>query len=288
MRVLPLLAVTGLCILRGYAQEVKPSPVLNIVREAIKEGRGSAHERVEADYAAAFRKANFPEHYVALASMSGPNEVWFVQPMPSFAINEEYEKAAAKEPLKSALGLLDARDGELRASSRTIWAVYRPDLSYKPEKFGGMKIHYSDVGTFRVKMGRGMDFDEGAKTYFANYGKANVDLCVLAYEVTAGAPGGTYLFFTMMDSMKVLDGDAERSKALMDVMGKEKFAEFMKGMGDVIVSIEDNLFEVKPGMSYPAQSTVDRDPDFWKPKTTAAAAVAQPVRPATPHAVENR
>ena len=93
------------------------------------------------------------------------------------------------------------------------------------------------------------------------------------------------LFFTMMDSMKVLDGDAERSKALMETMGKEKFAEFMKGMSDVILSIEDNLFEVKPGMSYPSKATVDKDPDFWKPKTAPVAAVAQP---ATPHAVEKR
>jgi hypothetical protein len=31
--------------------------------------------------------------------------------------------------------MLEAREGELRASSRTIWAAFRPDLSYHPEKF---------------------------------------------------------------------------------------------------------------------------------------------------------
>src|ERR1700752_818185 len=123
-----LLVVTGLSILPTFAQEgQKPAPVLNIFREAIKEGRSAAHEKVEADYAATFRKANHPAHYIGLAAMSGPSEVWFIEPMPSFAANEDYEKASEKEPLKSAIAMLDARDGELRASSRQIWAVYRPD-----------------------------------------------------------------------------------------------------------------------------------------------------------------
>src|SRR5579863_8705457 len=126
-------------------------------------------------------------------------------------------------------------------------------------------------------MGQAQDFAEGAKTYFGAFAKANVDMCVLTYEVTAGAPSGTYLFFTMMDSMKVLDGDAERSKKMMDAMGKDSFDKFMKSMGDVIVSIEDNLFEVKPGMSYASKATMDKDPEFWKPK-----AAMKPVAAAAP------
>jgi hypothetical protein len=258
--------VTGIGIVPMFAQEgMKPAPVLSIGRESIKEGKGAAHEKVEADYAATFRKANFPGHYIAMAAMSGTNEVWFVQPMPSFAANDDFEKATDEEPLKTALALMDERDGELRASSRTMWAVYRPDLSYRPEKFNPAKTRIVDVGIFRVRLGRSEDFISGAKTYFGGYAKGNVDLCILAYQVTAGAPAGTYLFFTMMDSMKVLDGEPERMKAVMDGMGQDKFAQLMKGSGDVFVSIEDTLLEVKPGMSYPPQSMVDADPGFWKP-----------------------
>jgi hypothetical protein len=259
--------VTGIGIVPMFAQEgTKPAPVLSIGRESIKEGRTAAHEKVEADYAATFRKANFPGHYIAMATISGANEVWFIQPMASFVANEDFEKATDKEPLKSALALMDSRDGELRTTSRTIWAVYRPDLSYKPETFNPAKSHFVEVGTFRVRLGRSDDFAQGAKAYFGGFAKANVDLCILGYEITAGAPSGTYLFFTPMDSMKVLDGDAGRAKAVREGPRQEGFAQLMKGLGDVVLSIEHTLLEVKPGMSYPSQAMIDADPGFWKPK----------------------
>jgi hypothetical protein len=274
---LTLVALSGIGILPSFAQDgSKPAPVIEIFREAIKEGRGAAHEKVEADYAATFRKANHPARYVALASLSGPGEVWFIQPTPSFAANEDYEKASEKEPLKSAVAMLDARDGELRASSRTIWAAFRPDLSYHPEKFNGAKTRYVMVGTFRLRLGRDADFLTGAKTYYSAFDSAHIDECTLAYQVVAGAPSGSYLFFSMMDSMKTLDGGPARMQAVQQAMGVGNFAQFMKGMGDLFVSIENTLLEVKPGMSYAPQSMIDADPGFWKPKPAVKPAAAAP------------
>jgi hypothetical protein len=274
-----LVALAGIGVLPVLAQEgSKPAPVLQILREAVKEGRGAAHEKVEADYAATFRRANYPGRYIALAAISGPSQVWFIEPMPSFAVTEEYDKAAQKEPLKSAIAMVESRDGELRAASRAIWAVYRPDLSYRPEKFNAAKTRYVMAGTLRVKLGHEEDFLAGAKTYFGGFQKANIDQCVLAYQVVAGAPAGTYLFFTMMDSMKALDGEPARMQAMQQAMGQENFSRLMKSAGDTFVSIEDTLFQVKPGMSYPPQDMVDADPGFWKPKPAAkpASAAAAP------------
>lgn len=268
-----LFAATGLAVVPSSAQSV-PAPVIEIFREAIKEGRGPAHEKVESDYVGAFRKANHPAHYVALTAMSGSSEVWFIQPTPSFGANEDYEKASEKEPLKSALSMLEARDGELRASSRTIWAAFRPDLSYHPEKFAGAKPRYVMAGTFRVRLGRDGDFVAGAKQYFGAFDKAHIDECILAYQVVAGAPSGTYLFFTMMNSMKEMDQQPVRMQAVQQAMGADTFAQFMKGTGDLFVSIEDTLLEVKPGMSYPSQQMIDADPVFWKPKPALKPAAA--------------
>ncbi len=264
----PLLLIASAGILPMFAQEgMKPAPVLNIDREFIKEGKDAAHEKVEGEWAATLRKANFPGHYFAFASISGPDEVFFVQPMASFAANEEIEKAGEKEPLKGAVEQLGARDGELRTGSRTLWAVYRPDLSYKPENVNMAKLRYVEVGTYLVKLGNEEDFVNGAKALLGGYGKGNIDVSVLGYRVTAGAPVGTYLFVTMMDSMKVVDGEPERRKAIAGAMGQDSYSQLMKSMGDVLVSVENNLFEVKPGMSYPPQAVVDADPGFWKPKS---------------------
>jgi hypothetical protein len=239
-----------------FAQEpAKVAPVLNIDRESIKEGKGAAHEKLEADWAAVYRKANFPGHYYAIAAISGPGQVWFLQPMASFAAGEELEKAGGKEPLKSALESIEERDGEVRSGSRALWAVYRPDLSYKPESFNIAKTRYMKVQTIRVNLGKEGDFPGLAKDRFSAYAKAGANLCVLAYEVTAGEPAGTYLFFQMMDSMKALDVTPEIRN--LDRQMAFSVAEF----------IEDNLFEVKPAMSYPPKNVLDADPGFWKPKT---------------------
>lgn len=277
----PLLLVTGISLAPLLAQEaMKPAPVINIDIELIKEGKTAAHEKVEGEWSATLRKAGYPAHYYALSAMSGTQQVWWIEPLASFAANEEHEKFTAKEPLKSSLDALDARDGEMRVSSRQMWAVYRPDLSYKPESCNVAKTRYVDVATYRIKLGKDDDLAGGAKAIFGAYGKGNVDMCILGYEVTAGAPAGTFLFVNMMDSMKFLDAQPERSKALRAGMGESAFQQLMKGTGDVFVSMEDALFEVKPGMSLPTQSVMDADPGFWKPKsTTKAGAGAMTVLP---------
>jgi hypothetical protein len=67
------------------------------------------------------------------------------------------EKFSEQEPLKTSLDNLDLRNGELRASSRQMWAVYRPDFSYKPENLKLAKTRYGDVATFRLKVGKDDD-----------------------------------------------------------------------------------------------------------------------------------
>ncbi len=273
-------AVLGIGMLPLAAQEFKPAPVLEIIREGVKEGRAAAHEKVETEYAAAFRKANYPGHYVAMAATSGPSEAWFIVPMASFAASEEYDKAAEKEPLKSALAMMDSRDGELRSGSRTMWAVYRPDLSYGVERFNPGKTRYVTVGSMRVRLGRDEDFAEGAKMYFAAWKKANLDETTLGYQVVAGAPAGTYLFFTMNQSMAALDKEPEHMQAVQEAMGKEEFAKFMKGSGEMFLSMEDTILQVKPAMSYPPQALIDADPAFWKPRPVAKAVTGEATREA--------
>jgi hypothetical protein len=248
---------------------VKPAPVIKIDIETVKEGRTAAHEKVEAEWSATLRKAGAPMHYYALDSLSGLSQVWFVQPMPSFAVNEEYGRFNAKEPLRNSVETLDSRDGELRTSSRRMWAVYRPDLSYKPESVNLAKTRFVDVATYRIKLGKDEDLAAGVKAIFAAYAKGNVDMPILGYEVTAGAPSGTFLFAILMDSMKFLDAEPERVKAMKAGMPESTYDQLMKGTGDVFVSMEHNLFEVKPVMSLPSQAVMDADPAFWKTRAAA-------------------
>jgi hypothetical protein len=256
-----------------FSQEAPagPPPVLQIQREVIKEGKTAAHEKTEAEFVRAFRKAKFPGHYLAITTMSGAGEVWFLDPYPSFATWEQYQNEQDKEPLKSELEMAEAHDGPLREPGRSMWAVYRKDMSYRPEMLNVGKTRFVTIGTYRVRLGHDEDMRAGAKAILEAYQKGNIEATLLCYQVVEGAASGTYLFFSTMDSLKALDDMPARQRALSEAMGADNYRQLMKGSGDTFVSIDSNLFAVSPAMSYVAKATADQDPEFWNPKPAAAA-----------------
>jgi hypothetical protein len=266
-------AALAACAPLAFAQSPAPNEppaVLQIQREAIKEGKGAAHRKVEQDYPSTFRKNKFPFHYLALSSESGPGEVLFLQAFPSFAALEEGDSLIGKAPLKNELELLEARDGELRSETRTLTTVFRKDLSYLPANpipIG--KLRYVMIDTYRVKLGQSESLVSGAKVLLGGYQKVNLPVTILCYQVIAGAPNGVYLFLIGMDSLKQLDALQAQDKALADAVGADALRSITKGEGDVFQTMESNLYSVSPEMSYLTKEEEDVDPAFWRPKVTA-------------------
>ena len=261
MKTVLLAAVFASSVIPMYAQPAGPPPVLSILRETVKEGKGAAHRRVEQDYANTFRRNKFPFHYIGLSPVSGPNEVLFLEAYPSFAALEESDKLSDKAPLKNELELVEARDGELRSNSRSMTAVYRKDMSYDPpDGVSLVKTHYMMISTYRVKLGKDEELMAGGKMILAALEKAHSNAPVLTYQVVAGAPDGVYLFFFPMASMKEMDDQPAREKAMMDAMGEDNFRKLMSGAGDVFLTMENALYSVTPQMSYVSKETEDADP----------------------------
>lgn len=255
------------------AQAPEPPAVVQITRELIKEGKAPAHTRTEQAEANALRKNKFPFHYLGLDAISGANEVVFLSAYPSFAAMDQGHMESEKQPLKSEMEQLDARDGEYRTSTRGMTSVFRKDLSYLPENGISIgKTHVVMLLTYRVRIGKEDDFMSGAKMLLEAYAKAKLDTPILAYQVVAGSQEGVYLFFVPMASLKALDQSPAREKELMDAMGPDNFRQLMKGAGEVFASMESQLYAVSPEMSYVSKATEDEDPAFWRPKPAAAGA----------------
>jgi hypothetical protein len=248
------------------AQNHELPAVMEIIRETVKEGHSAAHEKVEADWAGAMRKHNLPVHSLALTTMTGPSEAWFLVPYKSFAEVEQAQQESQKPALKAEFDMLEARDGELRSNSRTMYAVYRKDMSYRPELVNIGKTRYIGITTFRLKLGHIEDFMAGSKKFLEADEKAGLKRPQVAYEVVAGAPVDLFLFFEPMESLKTVDEMPSQDKAVREAMGNEDFQQLMKGAGDVFTSIEYSLFAVNPKMSYVSKDTEDVDPTFWRPK----------------------
>jgi|ERR1041385_4471363 hypothetical protein len=246
-----------------------PPNIVRIIREDIKPGRSAAHEKVEMGYVRAFSKSKYG-HYLALETITGPGEAWFVEPYESYAALENSIRIAESQPLKSELDQLDAQDGEMRTGGRNMIATYQKAFSYRPGPADMGKARYVSISVLRIRPGRNGDFAERTKLLNEAFEKSKNPQGTAVYSVASGAPAGTFLVFRGMTSLKSMDPDSSRM-SMADAFGQENLARFQKLQQEVILSNENILFGINPRMSYPPKEFVTSDPDFWAPKPKTAA-----------------
>jgi hypothetical protein len=258
---------------RMLAQEPPPPPkILQVFREEVKPGKGPAHEKVEAGWPAAFAKANWPSHYLALVSMTGPSEAWFVTGYDSLAAWEKDTKASeGNKALTAQLDALTEKDGELLSGGNGLILNHREDLSNGPN-VDISKMRYFRIATFRVRPGHDSDFSGAVKIVKDAYAKAKITLSWGVFQVTAGMPGPTYLVWIPMRSLEEFDAARKFQSAIMEAEGEEGQKALSKAASDGYNFVTQNLFAINPKMSYPPKEWVAADPGFWAAKPAAAAA----------------
>src|SRR2546429_2552372 len=105
-------------------------PYVLIAREYVKLGHGAEHARIEAGWPAAFAKAKSPTYYLAMVSLTGASEAWFIVPYASHAaMAADNERTASDTALGNEFGRLGRADADMLTDARQIEAVARPDLS---------------------------------------------------------------------------------------------------------------------------------------------------------------
>lgn len=249
-----------------------PPKVLQIFVESVKPGKGAAHEKVEIGWPAAFRKTKWPTHYLAVTSMTGPGEAWFLTGYESYAAFETDLRNVEKTPtLSRELERLSQVDGELLSGTRGILALYRPDLSYRPD-IDIAQMRYFALIIITLKPGYDSAFADVRKLANAGHEKANLDEHWAMFQVTSGMAGNTYLLFIPMKSLQEADQAQENhGKPYQDALGeagRQQLREFARA-GQT--ASETKLFAFSPKMSYPSDEWVARDPQFWTPKPVTAA-----------------
>lgn len=268
LRLLALLAISALPL---FAAEPAPGlptsqpKLLTIEREFVKAGRRADHARNEAGWPAALEKAKSPEYYVALVSMTGGSEAWYIIPQESHAAMAASMKREDKNPeLSAELERLAARDAEFVDRVQTIQARARPDLSFG--KFPDVsKIRFYEITIYTVKPGHTADFDALAKAYGAARGRVAPNSSYRTYEVIAGMPDATYLVMSSVEDYGEFDGammDHEKTMAGANPEEQKVFGKY----GDTVAKSETNRYRLDPVQSYVPQETRAKDPEFWKSK----------------------
>ena len=278
LSLLPLLTLASLRVgtLPAQALPTTQPAYLTIVREEVKLGRGAEHTRIEAGWPAAFAKAKSPSSYLALASLTGPDEVWFTIPFASnAAVAEEFKRQDADPVLSAELARLARADAEVLTGHSVVQAVARPDLTIGafPDV---AKQRFWQITTFRVKPGHRADFEAAAKAYGVAAQRAEPKTSYRMYELIAGAPGLTFFVFSSLESYGQFDDLKAAGDKTAQGFTAEERAALQKFSAEGLVSSETNRFRLDPAMSYVSPETRAQDPAFWMPKKQVARATTQP------------
>ena len=267
-----------------------PPPVLLIVREDIKPGMMGVHNRHATEYADIFNKLQTPNHRIALVPVAGSeNEVIYITGADNFAELEQIQKstddkmaAASGGSMKADMDRLDKEAPVLHAAMRDLLAVYRPDLSYN----AGVNIatmRYFAVTTVRVRPGQEDQYADYVNSLVRPArDKAKAELHVAAFQIIAGSPFTTYMFFRPMKSLA--EYDLRIGPRVREAMGDDQKKKADKMAGETVLLSETSVYAINPRMSYVPKEFGDGDPTFWNPKPEPPARPKPPAKkkPAPP------
>jgi hypothetical protein len=221
-----------------------PLKILQIFREQIKPGKDAEYRRIEEDASVICRKMRCPNPYLALTSISGVSETWFVNGYDSSrAMAKVWEEYGQNAALLAELNRITARKAEIVFPAQTLFAHHREDLSQSARWHIGHARFFS-ITTVQVRPGH------NATTALP---KGPV-----VYQVVSGMTDGMFLVITPLRSVE------------------EAGDELQKGPGATssaaIISSETQLFALNPSMSYSAKEWMAADPEFWAAPNAAARA----------------
>ncbi|MFN0180209.1 MAG: hypothetical protein ACKVZ0_15525 [Gemmatimonadales bacterium] len=255
------------------AQAATPAnPVLNIVRETVKVGKSVAHNAHETAWAKAVTTANTPDRYIAMSSVTGPSEVWYVSIFPSWAARQKNNEAVdANAAAAAANDRFSTGDAEFLTDSRTMTLRPRPELDYgAPADLP--KMRFVSVTRISVRPGHTQEFEDARKMIKAAHEAAQLSDGYSIWEATSGAPAGTFYMFVARKSLAELDDagtihGAGYRTALGGEEGQKKLAALM---GSAVMGQQTDHFAFTPSQSLPPANYLTADPDFWKPKAGPA------------------
>jgi hypothetical protein len=239
---------------------------MHVFRETLKPGTAGEHAKWEAGWPAAFEKAKSPFHYIALQSITGPPEVWYVSPLANQAAYAEMMEAEQKDPaLAAELERLSKGDGQFLAEQTALQAVAVPDLSHGAFPVIG-KMRYYEITTFRIRPGHQDAWMAATAAYKAATARSAPGASWRTYDVVAGAPGGTYILFSSVGAFAEFDKMMAEGEATMKGATPDEMAVLGKFMKESVISVTTNRYRLDPVQSYVNAETKAQDPAFWNPK----------------------
>ncbi len=245
----------ALCV--GCAAAQGPTDVPPILQVIRKPGTGNGTIRP-------YSQAKAAVDAVGMTAITGVPESWTVELHQSFAEIEDLDRAMAPLGANAAPYPPGSAD-DLLAPSRTMILLYQPGWSYRPQDAVRRlaRAHYFHVSIYRMQAGAEADLGELMRLRRHEMDAVNLDRPDLVYRVVSGAASGTYLIFSPMISLRIMDDGVAKLPVFGEPLAAAEAAA-AKVAGSRELSREHLLMRVEPAQSYVSGDFSSADPDFWR------------------------
>ena len=254
-----------------------PVNFLQVYREVVKTGKVAGHDALEAQWSWANVQAKAPP-YIAARALTGSNEIWYISGYPGWA---EYQQASDRTANTPALSAIDSRyrsqEDQFLSDARGMTLRSRPELSYgAPRDLPNMR--YLSFTRVSVRPGHVAEYEEGRRMIKAAHEAAHLTDGFSIWEVTSGAPAGTFFTIVARKSLAELDSAAAvhgpaYTAALGGPDGQKKLDAINS---NAVASSEVDHFEFVPAQSVPPEGWVTANPKMWKRSAPAVASAKKP------------
>lgn len=247
--------------------------VLQITREFTKPGKaGAVHDRAESAFVQAMARAKWPTNYIGMTSLTGKQRALFLTRFDSFEAWEKDNAGVAKNTsLASAMDRAGFNDGDLLESMDQAVFYFRESMSLRPMA-DISKMRYLDITAFKIRGGKGREWEELVKLAKEGYAKGDPDAHWGVFELVYGGDSGTYLVLTARKSLAEVDHGFAVEKQVNAAFGEANGKKMDELFASCVESVQSQLFAFNPSMSYPSEEWIKSDPDFWKAKSQATMA----------------
>ncbi len=188
--------------------------------------------------------AHCPNPYLAISSITGPNEICWINGVDTpDALEKMWHNYGANDQIMQRLNTVAGQKADLVFPSTTLLARFHPEMSFYTTP---IPPRYLSISTVVVHPGHIAGFRDARVRLKAALERAGRPQWV--YQVTSGAEDVTFLIMTPARTLQEIQTTPNPDDAA----------------NEAIATSETRLYAVSPSMSLPAQSWMDADPDFWK------------------------
>jgi len=258
-----------------------PPKFLLLVRQEFRFGKAGERQKIEAAIARACDQFSVPNSWIDLESITGTPGALFFDPFDSF---DDLGNAFAEwNRIFSTHPDLARMQDEIRALvtyERTVVAMRRDDLGYRPQSIDFSKARFMRVLEVRLNPGHENDLDESFRILGAAYERIKATTPWVVYQVNSGMPSPTFYVFVPMRELKQNDDLVSWRRSLREAEGEEGSQRMEQLTKEGYASTESNLYAINPETSHVSKDFAEGDPQFWSPKPASAQSKRPTPKPA--------